>query len=270
MGTGLAYLFTRHGLDVILSSHSGRMNTEGFADIVHREQARGRLKSEDVKGIMERVVWVRDLEDSAVGSVDLACECVREDWDTKVEALRAMEAACGASVITATVTSSLSVEGLSRQLRSPTRFVGLHFFNPPYLMELVEVIFTGTTDPDVTEKVDDLLHQTGKTAIHVADTPGFVVNRVLMSMINEAAYLFWEGTASREDIDLALCLGARHPMGPLKLADFIGLDVCFAALSAMKSQRDAEREICPIFEQLVQQGRVGRKSGRGFYDYEAQ
>jgi 3-hydroxybutyryl-CoA dehydrogenase len=193
---------------------------------------------------------------------------VTEDFQAKSDVFRALDDACGPNVIFASNTSSISITKLAAATHRPDRFVGLHFFNPVPVMKLVEIVPGLETAPETVEVAEKLAASLSKTPVRVNDFPGFISNRVLMPMINEAIYAVMEGVAGAEGVDTIFKLGMNHPMGPLELADFIGLDVCLDIMKVLYNGFcDSKYRPCPLLEKMVAAGRLGRKSGRGFYDY---
>ena len=202
-----------------------------------------------------------------LAEADLVIECVPEDLSVKRSVFQALEKVCGAATIFATNTSSLSVEELAQVTKRPNQFLGLHFFNPADKMPLVEMISLPSTEQNVKDRASEFLQRIGKHPVQVANVSGFIVNRLLFAMIGEAIRLLQAQVASREDIDAAMKLGSNHPMGPLELADFIGLDVCHQILTRLAATGNSFYESPSLLQQVVQRGVLGRKTGRGFYEY---
>jgi len=202
-----------------------------------------------------------------LAEADLVIECVPEDLSVKRSVFQALEKVCGAATIFATNTSSLSVEELAQATKRPNQFLGLHFFNPADKMPLVEMISLPSTEQNVKDRASEFLQRIGKHPVQVANVSGFIVNRLLFAMIGEAIRLLQAQVASREDIDAAMKLGSNHPMGPLELADFIGLDVCHQILTRLAATGNSFYESPSLLQQMVQRGDLGRKTGRGFYEY---
>jgi len=266
MGSGIAQLFAGEGFDVILTDASADQVTRGrdrIAAALEREVSRGRL-SADAAATAAARLKVGTLADLA--ACDLVVEAVFENPVAKRAVFEQLDALCPAGTILVSNTSSLSITDLGRGLSHPV--VGMHFFNPVPVMKLVEVIAGRDTPPGLVDEVVALAVRLGKTPIRVNEAPGFVVNRIMMPMINEAVGVLAAGTASVEDIDTAMVLGANHPMGPLALADLIGLDVCLAIMEAMASDTgDPRLGPHPLLRAQVDAGHLGRKSGRGFHRY---
>jgi 3-hydroxybutyryl-CoA dehydrogenase len=215
---------------------------------------------------MGRIKQAADLTDFK--TADLVIEAVIEDYDAKAKIYKELEKIVGTETIIGTNTSSLSVTDLSKNLTTPKRFLGIHFFNPPTKLELVEVITTPELSPEVNKKICDILCGCGKNAVSVKDSPGFIVNRLLLPFINEAAKLLDSGVANAEDIDTAMRLGTLHPAGPLQVADLIGLDICKDILEKLaESLKRPDYKPAKSINDLVEAGKLGRKSGKGFYEY---
>ena len=231
-----------------------------------RQVERGDLSDSDKAESLARIVPVSSLADLA--DCGLAIEAASENEAVKRDIFAALCPALGPHALIATNTSSISITRLAAATDRPERFIGMHFMNPVPVMELVEIIRGMATDAATFEAVNALARELGKTVVVAEDVPGFLVNRVLAPTINEAIYALYEGVGSVEDIDAAVRLGLRHPMGPLELADFVGLDTCLAILRVMhQGFADSKYRPCPLLVKYVEAGWLGRKSGRGFYDY---
>ena len=269
MGNGIAQVFATAGYDVKMRDIGAPQLERGMAAI-HKSLGKfvekGKLSESDSKAAIARIETTTDLSDLA-GS-DLVVEAVFENFEVKAEAFRQLDTILEPQAILASNTSSIDITRLAAVTSRPDRFIGMHFFNPVPLMSLVEIIRGLATSDDTYSTVRSTAEKLGKTPVEVRDYPGFVSNRVLMPMINEAIFALFEGVASKEDIDTVMKLGMNHPMGPLTLADFIGLDVCLDILNLLyEGFKDPKYRPCPLLVKMVQAGRLGRKSGEGFYKY---
>ena len=269
MGSGIAHVFARSGFNVILCDIEHSFLDKSLTRIrtnLGREAAKGKLTSEEVELATNRIQLTTDRSKLAVA--DFAVEAASERFEIKSDIFRWLDAILPPKAILATNTSSISVTKLAAQTGRPTQVIGMHFFNPVPVMALVEIIRGLQTDQATFDIVRDLSIQLGKTPIEVNDSPGFVSNRVLMPLINEAAFTVMEGVATAEAVDQVFQLGMAHPMGPLTLADFIGLDVCVDILRVLhQGLGDPKYRPCPLLVRMVDAGWLGRKSGRGFYSY---
>ena len=269
MGHGIAHVMLRAGLSVLLTDASAKFLESGAARIAKglaRDVEKERLTEEAWQQALGRLKTATDL--SALGGADFVIEAVTENFDVKAAVWRALEPVCRPEIIFASNTSSISITRLAAATLRPAQFVGMHFFNPVPVMKLVEVVPGLQTAPGTVEAALQLATAVGKTPVRVNDFPGFVANRVLMPMINEAVFCLMEGVADAKGIDDVMKLGMNHPMGPLELADLIGLDVCFDILKVLhESLREPKYRPCPLLEKMVNAGWLGRKTGRGFYEY---
>jgi 3-hydroxybutyryl-CoA dehydrogenase len=269
MGNGIAQVFAQHGHEVTLRDLERSILDRALGTIdksLSKLVEKGKLTAADKDATLTRLRPVTDLAQAA--AADFVVEAVLEREDVKSEAFRELDRLTRPEVILASNTSSISLTRLGAATQRPDKVVGMHFMNPVPLMALVEVIRGQATSDQTTQTVMKLAASLGKTPVEVNDYPGFVSNRVLMPMINEAVFALHEGVASREAIDTVMKLGMNHPMGPLTLADFIGLDVCLDILNVLyEGLGDPKYRPCPLLKRMVDAGWLGRKSGRGFYSY---
>jgi 3-hydroxybutyryl-CoA dehydrogenase len=270
MGNGIAHVFARAGYEVILRDIDARLLDRATATIsanLDREIRRGKVAESEKQRILARVKPVADL--TALATADFVIEVVPERLELKRSVLAEASAVLRPEAILATNTSSISVTALAAASGRPERFIGMHFMNPVPVMTLVEVIRALQTSEATLDVTMRLCEQLGKRPVAIKDSPGFVSNRVLMPLINEAAYCVMEGVATAESVDAVMKLGMSHPMGPLELADLIGIDVCVDILDVLYGDfRDPKFTACPLLRTLVKAGRLGKKSGHGFYAYE--
>jgi 3-hydroxybutyryl-CoA dehydrogenase len=271
MGNGIAHVFAQHGHEVALIDVNEAALAKARETIkknLDRQVKKGTLAAEAPAEILGRLRLGTDL--AAAAGAALVVEAASENPQIKFDIFARLDAICPADTILASNTSSISITDIAAKTDRPDRVIGMHFMNPVPVMELVEVIRGKGTSDATTETVMALSKALGKTPVEVNDSPGFVSNRVLLPMINEAAWCVHEGVATPEGIDTVMKLGMAHPMGPLTLADLIGLDVCLAILQVLQRGLDEEKyRPCPLFEQKVAAGELGRKSGKGFFDYKA-
>ena len=270
MGRGIAQVCAASGFDVVMSDISADAVAAGLAAIekqLSRAVEKERMSAAEKDAVLSRIETVTGIE--AMAGADVCIEAATENPEVKLELFRSLEAVCREDTILASNTSSISLTKIAGACARPERVIGMHFFNPVPLMKLVELIRALQTSDATFEAAQSLAAHLGKTAVAVADSPGFVVNRMLVPMINEAVYALAEGLASAEEIDLAMKLGLSHPIGPLALADLIGIDVCLDVMDVMYREfSDSKYRPCPLLRKMVDAGRLGRKSGRGFYEYE--
>ncbi len=268
MGSGIAQVAAAAGHGVLLNDCTPELVERGIAGIAKnlaRSVEKGRLTETGRAEILGRIASA-----PAISSfdVDLAIEAATEHLDTKLAIFRALDDACVPRAVLASNTSSISITVLGAATRRPERVIGMHFMNPVPVMQLVEIIRGIATSQETYEFTRALAEQMGKTPVEVRDFPGFVSNRVLMPMINEAIYAVYEGVATPQAVDTVMKLGMNHPMGPLTLADFIGLDTCLAIMDVLYTGfADSKYRACPLLRQYVAAGWLGKKSGRGFYTY---
>ena len=270
MGSGIAHVFARSGFRVLLCDVEQRFLARAQGLIrtnLEREAAKGKLAAGDVDAALERIQVTTERE--ALAEADIVVEAAPERLELKTEIFRALDWIMPAHSILASNTSSISITKLAATTERPDRIIGMHFFNPVPVMALVEVVRGMATSDATFATVRDLAVRLGKTPVEVNDAPGFVSNRVLMPLINEAAFAVMEGVATPEAIDQVFKLGMAHPMGPLTLADFIGIDVCVDILRVLQEGfGDPKYRPCPLLVRMADAGWLGRKSGRGFFRYE--
>jgi 3-hydroxybutyryl-CoA dehydrogenase len=269
MGNGIAQVAARAGFNVLLRDLTEDFLKRGLSTIdrnLQRDVDKGRLSNEAKQEIIARIEPKLELE--ALREVDLVVEAIHEDLAVKSELFKTLDHIVRPEVILASNTSSISITRLAGVTSRPDKFIGMHFFNPVPVMKLVEVVRGMATSDETFQTVRDLAAAMGKTAVEVNDSPGFVSNRVLLPMINEAIFALAEGVGTAAAIDEVMKLGMNHPMGPLQLADFIGLDVCLAILNVLYDGfNDSKYRPCPLLKKYVDAGWLGRKSGKGFYEY---
>ena len=272
MGNGIAHVSALAGYDVVLNDVGRDRLDDALATIeknMNRQVSRGTVAGDDSAAALGRISTSIDM--AALADADLVIESAVENEQVKIDIFAALCPLLKPEALIASNTSSISITRLAAATDRPEKFVGMHFMNPVPMMELVEVIRGIATDRDTYARVTAVARRLGKSPASAEDFPAFIVNRILLPMINEAVYTLYEGVGNVEAIDTALRLGARHPMGPLQLADFIGLDTCLAVMQVLyEGLADSKYRPCPLLVKYVDAGWVGRKSGRGFYDYSSE
>jgi 3-hydroxybutyryl-CoA dehydrogenase len=269
MGTGIAHVLALAGYDVVLDD----LNKDALGKALdrveknmQRQAAKGAISEDQIKPALARIRTTQSLDD--LKDRELVIEAATEDESVKKKIFQDLSARLNDRAMIATNTSSISVTRLASVTDRPERFIGLHFMNPVPLMQLVEVIRGIATDDTTFQVALEIVRRVGKTAAYAEDFPAFIVNRIIMPMINEAVYTLYEGVGNVDAIDTAMRLGANHPMGPLQLADFIGLDTCLAVMQVLyEGLADSKYRPCPLMVKYVEAGWLGKKTGRGFYDY---
>ena len=269
MGNGIAHVLSLSGFDVLLDDiNPDALKTalERIDRNMHRQAARGMIKSDTIEPALKRIRITQSLDE--MKDRDLVIEAATEDEGIKRKIFQDLCPRLSNTALIATNTSSISVTRLAAATDRPEHFIGLHFMNPVPMMQLVEVIRGIATDDTTFQAALEVVKRVGKTAAYAEDFPAFIVNRILLPMINEAVYTLYEGVGNVEAIDTAMRLGANHPMGPLQLADFIGLDTCLSVMQVLyEGLADSKYRPCPLLVKYVEAGWLGQKTGRGFYDY---
>ncbi|MCM3722600.1 MULTISPECIES: 3-hydroxybutyryl-CoA dehydrogenase [Solibacillus] len=271
MGSGIAQVCAQAGYDVILNDMKEEFFERGLNTITKnlaRDVEKGRKTEEEKTAVLARITKSLTIEDAK--NADIIIEAAVENMDIKQSIFKQLDEIAPKHAILATNTSSLPITEIAAVTKRPEQVIGMHFMNPVPVMKLVEIIRGLATSDEVYEKVADMTKQLGKTGVEVNDFPGFISNRILLPMINEAIYALYEGVATKEAIDDVMKMGMNHPMGPLTLADFIGLDTCLSIMEILhEGLGDSKYRPCPLLRKYVAAGWLGKKSGRGFYIYES-
>ena len=269
MGHGIALVVAQAGFDVVIRDTTDDFVKKGIGKIekfLDKSIEKGKLSADDKKKILNRIKGTSKLDD--LKNMDLIVEAIFENIQVKKQLFKELDSICKKECIFASNTSTIPITDIASVTMRPEKFIGMHFMNPVPLMKLIEVIRGLRTDDETTKLIKELSEQIGKVPVEVNDGPGFVSNRLLMPMINEAIYCYMEGIGSVENIDNVMKLGMNHPMGPLELADLIGLDVVLNIMTVLyEGFNDSKYRSCPLLKKMVQAGYLGRKTGKGFYTY---
>jgi len=269
MGSGIAYICAGKGYEVSLMELSEDLLKRGISrirEMIVTGVSRGKFSPKDAEEVLKRIKGTTDFAEASKNA-DIAVEAVFEDINVKKDVFKKLDDNCPSHAIFASNTSALSVTEMAQATKRPDRVLGLHFFNPPYAMKLVEIVMTDQTSEETRKIADEFVRGLGKETVTVKDSPGFIVNRMVLPMLNEASCLLYEGKATMEDIDKAVVAGMNFPMGPFRLADFVGLDIALSVLNYMYETLGEKFKPCPILVEKVKNGQLGLKAKKGFYEY---
>ena len=269
MGSGIAYICAAKNYKVSIMDVNEELLAKGMKrirEMIVEGVNRGKLTPREAEETMKRIKGTTSIPE-ATKDADIVIEAVYEDMNVKKEVFQKLDEACPSHTILATNTSALSITEMASATKRPDKVVGLHFFNPPYAMKLVEVVLGAQTSEETRKIADNFARTLGKETVTVKDSPGFIVNRIVLPMLNEAAYLVYEGKASMEDVDKAATLGMNFPAGPFRVADFVGLDIALAVLENLYKAFGEKFKPCPLLVEKVKAGHLGLKTRKGFYEY---
>jgi 3-hydroxybutyryl-CoA dehydrogenase len=269
MGSGIAYICAAKKYEVSIVEVNEELLAKGkkrIREMIVEGVNRGKLTPREAEETMKRIKGTTNLTE-AVHDADMVMEAVYEDMKVKKEVFQKLDEACPSHTILASNTSALSITEMASVTKRPEKVIGLHFFNPPYAMKLVEIVLGAQTSEETRKTADNFVRTLGKETVTVKDSPGFIVNRIVLPMLNEAAYLVHEGKASIEDVDKAATLGMNFPAGPFRLADFVGLDIALAVLENLYKAFGEKFKPCPLLVEKVKAGHLGLKTRKGFYEY---
>jgi 3-hydroxybutyryl-CoA dehydrogenase len=269
MGSGIAYLCAWKGYDVKIVELNEDLLRKGInriREMVVGGVSRGKMTPKEAEQIMGKIKGTTNLKEAAE-DVDIVIEAITEDLKAKKEIFQQLDQFCSSHTMLASNTSALSITEIAKATKRPEKVVGLHFFNPPFTMKLVEIVIGEQTSQETIDRAEEFAHTLGKDTVKVKDSPGFIVNRIVLPMLNEACYLIQEGKTTIEEVDKAAMLGMNFPMGPFRLADYVGLDIALAVLQHLYETLGEKFKPCPLLVEKVKAGHLGMKTRKGFYEY---